>query len=84
MKSGATMMQLDSPDVDPVADFVTAGKSLEGGNLNDDEYIDILDFGLFANQFGVDYGTPDTTCATLSPHVSRFNERVRRAWRRPA
>jgi hypothetical protein len=50
-----------------VADF-TGGDSLVGGNLNDDQYIDILDFGVFSFQFGASYGTGDTTCATAAPH----------------
>jgi hypothetical protein len=50
------------------ADLVAAGKPLIGGNLNDDIYVDILDFGLFANQFNVNYGTGNTTCSTPQPH----------------
>eukprot|EP00913_Durusdinium_trenchii_P006227 g5839.t1 len=53
-----------------VADFTATGDDdrLVGGNLNDDEYIDILDFGVFIGQFGT---TPsaDTTCATIAPHA---------------
>jgi hypothetical protein len=51
------------------ADFVAAGKPLIGGNLNDDFFIDILDFGVFSSQFTVTYGTGDTTCATGFPHA---------------
>jgi len=51
-----------------VADFVTPGKDLIGGNLNDDLFIDILDFGTFSMQFGTNFGTGDTTCATVAPH----------------
>jgi len=55
-----------------VADFTgdpgTGGDWLIGGNLNDDNYIDILDFGVFSFQFGTSYGTGDTTCATAAPH----------------
>lgn len=43
--------------------------ALRGGNLNDDIYVDILDFGGFAGQFGVNYGTANTTCATPYPHA---------------
>lgn len=38
-----------------VADFVTPAKALIGGNLNDDQYVDILDFGVFAYQWLVHY-----------------------------
>lgn len=44
------------------------GKGLIGGNLNDDEYIDVLDFGVFISQYNVNYGTGNTTCATPYPH----------------
>ena len=52
-----------------VADFVAAGKDLIGGNLNDDFWIDILDFGVFSSEWGVNYGTGDTTCTTPFPHA---------------
>ncbi|MBK9129415.1 MAG: HYR domain-containing protein [Phycisphaerales bacterium] len=52
-----------------VADFNGAGKILIGGNLNDDRYIDILDFGVYAWQYAVNYGTANTTCATPYPHA---------------
>jgi len=42
--------------------------SLIGGNLNDDIYIDILDFGTFTSQWNFNYGTGDTACATAAPH----------------
>lgn len=64
------------------ADFALAGTkwsasvigidSLLGGNLNGDlygGYIDILDFGIFVGEFGNNYGTPNTTCATPAPHA---------------
>jgi len=44
------------------------GHRLVGGNLNDDEYIDILDFGTWAGQYLVNFGTGNTTCATVGPH----------------
>lgn len=53
----------------------TGGDWLVGGNLNDDPYIDILDFGLLSMRWGTTYdsnadSTPDghTSCATPSPH----------------
>jgi hypothetical protein len=52
-----------------VADFVTAGKNLVGGNLNDDFWIDILDFGVFSWQWAVNYGSGDTDCDTPYPHA---------------
>jgi hypothetical protein len=63
------------------ADFSSAtSKSLIGGNLNDDTYIDILDFGIFAGLYLTNYGTGNTTCLTPAPHAdisgngSVFNE----------
>ena len=47
----------------------TGSNGLIGGNLNDDSYIDILDFGVFVGQFGHNYGTPDTTCSTAFPNA---------------
>lgn len=49
-----------------VADF--GSDQLIGGNLNDDFYIDILDFGTFVSQFGTNFGTGDTNCSTAAPH----------------
>jgi len=51
-----------------------SGHRLVGGNLNDDIFIDILDFGTWAglynlNPVGNDYASGNTTCATLSPHA---------------
>lgn len=43
--------------------------ALPGGNLNGDIFVDILDFGGFVGQFGVNYGTADTTCSTPFPHA---------------
>jgi len=58
-----------------VADFTgnpgSGGDWLIGGNLNDDQYIDILDFGVFSFQFG-DVGDlldKDTDCDTPAPHA---------------
>lgn len=66
---------LDSPDfaVNPLidafeADFTAVSKTLLGGNLNDDFFIDILDFGIFSSQFTTDFGTGDTTCSASPPH----------------
>ena len=53
-----------------IADFTLAGQDLIGGNLNDDFWIDILDFGVFSSEWAVTYGTPGgTTCATTFPHA---------------
>ncbi len=51
-----------------VADF-TGDDALPGGNLNDDEVIDILDFGGFVGQLGASYGTPSTSCSTFPIHA---------------
>ena len=41
---------------------------LVGGNLNDDFWIDILDFGVFTSQWGQSL-SPDTDCMTAPPHA---------------
>lgn len=53
-----------------VADFTTSGgnDALRGGNYNDDEFIDILDFGIFIGQFGQMIGA-DTPCPVTAPHA---------------
>jgi len=43
------------------------GNPLIGGNLNDDEWVDILDFGVFNWQYGV--GGGDTDCLSAYPHA---------------
>jgi hypothetical protein len=56
---------------DWVADFTSAGTtndSLIGGNLNDDKWIDILDYGIFVGQFGLTIGA-DSPCVTAPPHA---------------
>jgi EF hand len=52
------------------ADFTTAGDNdaLIGGNLNDDDFIDILDFGILIGQFGSTPGA-DTACGFSGPHA---------------
>ena len=49
-----------------VADFTSSGAdgndSLLGGNFNDDDFVDIIDFAIYVNRFGVNYGTSDTLC----------------------
>jgi T5SS/PEP-CTERM-associated repeat protein len=50
-----------------LADF-TGSEALVGGNLNDDQFIDILDFGTYTSQFAMNVGA-DTTCATAAPHA---------------
>ncbi len=53
-----------------IADFsVDVSNGLVGGNLNDDAFIDILDFGVFVGQYNVNYGTGDTDCLTPHPHA---------------
>lgn len=51
---------------DYVAGFTVSdgNDELVGGNLNDDSYIDILDFGIFIGQFGDSVGA-DTPCASF-------------------
>jgi hypothetical protein len=51
-----------------VADFTIGnGKELISGNLNDDYWIDILDFGVFSYQCGITLPV-DTDCSTAPPH----------------
>jgi hypothetical protein len=55
-----------------VANFTGPGSQgdddrLVGGNLNDDEFIDILDFGAFAGQWGTSPGA--SSCGTLGFHA---------------
>lgn len=58
-----------TPVGDNYAAAFTGADALRGGNLNDDTYVDILDFGAFAGQFGTNYGSANTTCATPFPHA---------------
>lgn len=53
-----------------VADFTSSGDgdALVGGNLNDDFYIDILDFGVFVGQY-LDTVGADTPCPPAGPHA---------------
>ncbi|MCK4659758.1 MAG: HYR domain-containing protein [Phycisphaerae bacterium] len=55
-----------------VADFTgnvaSGGDWLVGGNFNDDEYIDILDFGVYILEWATNYGSGNTTCGTAYPH----------------
>jgi len=43
--------------------------ALLGGDLNTDGFVDILDYVMFLNRIGTNYGTGNTTCATASPHA---------------
>ncbi len=59
-----------------VANFIAAGKVLLGGNLNDDQYIDVLDFGVYTWQYAANYGSPNTTCSTPYPHADISGDAV--------
>lgn len=52
-----------------VADFVAADKPLLGGNLNDDYWLDTLDFGTYIFQLSTNFGIGDTPCGTPPPHA---------------
>ena len=70
LRRTATLSIAGSEPAQYVTDFSsTSGNDLVGGNLNDDLFIDILDFGIFVGQFGADYGTGNTNCATPFPHA---------------
>jgi hypothetical protein len=47
----------------------SGGDWLVGGNLDDDDFIDILDFAIYINSFGFDFGTGNTTCSTVPYHA---------------
>ncbi len=47
----------------------TGDAALLGGNLNDDEYVDILDYGVYSSEFNENYGVGDTDCQTPFPHA---------------
>jgi hypothetical protein len=49
--------------------MATGGKDLKGGNLNDDAFIDILDFGIFASQYFGFFGSGNTPCGTAGPQA---------------
>lgn len=55
------------------ADFTgnpgSGGDWLISGNLNNDAFVDILDFGVFTSQWLVNYGSGNTTCSTAAPHA---------------
>ncbi len=51
-----------------VADF-TGTDALAAANLNDDFWVDVLDFGVLNSQWFVNYGSADTSCATGPPHA---------------
>ncbi len=58
-----------SEPVQFVADFTTVNSAdLIGGNLNDDFWIDILDFGVYSWQWTW-MGSGSTTCSTTYPHA---------------
>jgi len=48
-------------------DPTTGGNWLIGGNLNDSDFIDIVDFAAFTGSFGFGVGA-NTNCATPAPH----------------
>jgi hypothetical protein len=47
----------------------TGSDSLLSGNVNNDAFVDIFDFGGFISQYNSNYGTGSTTCSTTSPHA---------------
>lgn len=57
------------PGVAYTAGWDDAGERLVSGNLNDDGFIDILDFGVFIGDFGTVYADGNTDCATAFPHA---------------
>ena len=45
------------------------GHRLVGGNLNDDPYVDVLDFGAWAGQYLMQYPNGNTNCSTGMIHA---------------
>jgi len=50
-----------------VGDVRFGGHGLTGGNLNDDEFIDIVDFAVYNGNIGLSF--PNTPCGTQAPHA---------------
>lgn len=50
-----------------VGDIRFGGHGLTGGNLNDDEFIDIVDFAVYNSNIGISF--PNTPCAIQPPHA---------------
>lgn len=67
---GTSMPVFDGTDPgNLVATFTSAsGAALRGGNINDDGFIDILDFGGYIGRLGQSPGA-DTACATPALHA---------------
>ncbi len=53
---------------DFTGDVAFGGDWLVGGNFNDDDYIDILDFAVYTWQWATNYGSGNTTCSMEYPH----------------
>ena len=73
-----TLRRADGADFDVVgrdfaSDFTATGgdgdDALVGGNMNDDAFIDIIDFAIYVNRFGVNYGVDDTLCTLPGFHA---------------
>jgi len=47
--------------------WAAGGHRLVGGNLNDDQFVDILDFGLLSRYY-LSLASASTTCGTAPPH----------------
>jgi hypothetical protein len=63
-----TLHTLRKTDNDDFGTSGTDNDSLVSGNLNDDQWIDILDYGIFVGQFGTAPGA-DTPCVYVGPHA---------------
>ena len=71
LRRTATLTTGGTEPVQYVANFTgnpPGGDWLIGGNLNDDYWIDILDFGVLSWKYGTAPGA-DTTCSTTYPHA---------------
>lgn len=61
------------------SNFTSTGATndaLLGGNFNDDEFIEILDFGIFVGQFALPIGGANTSCATPGPHADASGDGI--------
>ncbi len=52
-----------------VASFTGTSNGLIGGNLNDNRWVDIIDFAYYVNRWGTNYGTGDTACPPSPIHA---------------
>jgi hypothetical protein len=72
-----TMTTVNGIDYDAsvVGSRASGGHWMLGGNLNNDNFIDVLDFGVFINRF-LTPANPNTVCGTPSPDANINGDNV--------